>query len=32
LMEGYVENSLKKIFEYRKIQTMKNLSKKSADE
>jgi ligand-binding SRPBCC domain-containing protein len=32
LMEGYVENSLKKIFEYRKIQTMKNLSKKSVDE
>ena len=31
LMEGYVENSLKKIFEYRKIQTMKNLSKKSVD-
>ena len=32
LMEGYVENSLKKIFEYRKIQTVKNLSNKSVDE
>ena len=32
LMEGFVENSLKKIFEYRKIQTMKNLSKKSVNE
>jgi ligand-binding SRPBCC domain-containing protein len=32
LMEGYVENSLRKIFEYRKIQTMKNLSNKSVDE
>jgi ligand-binding SRPBCC domain-containing protein len=32
LMEGYVENSLRKIFEYRKIQTIKNLSNKSVDE
>ncbi|WP_458746181.1 SRPBCC family protein [Candidatus Nitrosocosmicus sp. T] len=32
LMEGYVENSLRKIFEYRKIQTMKYLSNKSVDE
>jgi ligand-binding SRPBCC domain-containing protein len=32
LMEGYVENNLKKIFEYRKIQTVKYLSDKFADE
>lgn len=32
LMEGYVENNLKKIFEFRKIQTVNNLSNKSADE
>lgn len=32
LIEGYVEKSLRKIFEYRKIQTMKNLSNKSVDE
>jgi ligand-binding SRPBCC domain-containing protein len=32
LMEGYVENSLKKIFEYRKNQTVNNLSTKSANE
>jgi ligand-binding SRPBCC domain-containing protein len=32
LMEGYVENNLKKIFEFRKIQTVNNLLNKSADE
>jgi ligand-binding SRPBCC domain-containing protein len=32
LMEGYVEKNLKKIFEFRKIQTVNNLSNKSADE
>ena len=32
LMEGYVENNLKKIFEFRKIQTVSYLSNKSADE
>ncbi|CAN5687419.1 hypothetical protein BH23THE1_BH23THE1_20230 [soil metagenome] len=32
LMEGYVENNLKKIFEFRKIQTVNNLSNKSSDE
>ena len=32
LGEGYVEKRLKKIFEYRKIQTVNNLSNKSADE
>lgn len=32
LMEGYVEKKLKKIFEYRKIQTVNNLSNKSVDE
>ncbi len=32
LMEGYVENNLKKIFDFRKIQTVNNLSNKSADE
>jgi len=32
LMEGYVENNLKKIFEFRKIQTVNILSKKSAGE
>jgi ligand-binding SRPBCC domain-containing protein len=31
LMEGYVENSLKKIFEFRKIQTLNILSDKSVD-
>jgi ligand-binding SRPBCC domain-containing protein len=31
LMEGYVENNLKKIFEFRKIQTVSNLSNKSVD-
>ena len=32
LMEGYVENNLKKIFEFRKIQTVSYLSNKSAGE
>jgi len=32
LMEGYVENNLMKIFEYRKIQTVNILSNKSDDE
>ena len=32
LMEGYVENNLKKIFEFRKIQTASYLSNKSAGE
>jgi len=32
LMEGYVESNLKKIFEFRKIQTVNILSKKSAGE
>lgn len=31
LMEGYVENNLKKIFEFRKIQTVSILSNKSVD-
>jgi ligand-binding SRPBCC domain-containing protein len=32
LMEGYVENNLMKIFEFRKIQTVNILSNKSTDE
>ncbi len=32
LMEGYVESNLKKIFEFRKIQTVNILSEKSAGE
>ena len=32
LMEGYVENNLKKIFEFRKIQTVNKLSNKSTGE
>ena len=32
LMEGYVENNLKKIFKFRKIQTVRYLSNKSAGE
>ncbi len=32
LMEGYVENNLKKIFEFRKIQTVSYLSNKSEGE
>ncbi|MDN5847301.1 MAG: SRPBCC family protein [Candidatus Nitrosocosmicus sp.] len=31
LMEGYVENNLKKIFEFRKNQTVSHLSNKYAD-
>lgn len=31
-MEGYVEKNLKKVFEFRKIQTVDNLSNKSAYE
>jgi ligand-binding SRPBCC domain-containing protein len=32
LMEGYVENNLKKIFKFREFQTVSNLSNKSAGE
>ena len=32
LMEGYVENNLKKIFEFRKIQTVSYLSNKAVGE
>ena len=32
LMEGYMQNNLRKIFEFRKIQTVSYLSNKSADE